>query len=623
MKKNLIYILLAMLTSVSISVDVAAIYQGGASGLELFQFSFLFMALFTIVFYILYRKTSVIKLHLLQHMLAALFGLFMIIGNSFEQVGSSALFTANLAMVALSLLQWFSYYLLFSSFLRIINGYLEKKAPKKEKQSSFWTKLNAIFSQHPLLISFLFLMACWSIYMLAFYPLILSNDPSFQIKQYFNVPTKYIDYIIPLDPNVNLTAHHPVLHTILLGGSIELGRFFGSDNLGLFIYAVFQSALLALAFATSIVYLYKKNKSIKTCVLLLLIYGLVPVFPFYALSAVKDTIYTALIIFYVIFLLHLIETKDHVSWKKAALLFLIMVSITLFRNNGIYVIVLSFPFLLWQYRRQVLSLLLVFIATVGSYMMYQNVILPSFHIAAGSKREALSVPFQQTARYVREHGDEVTTEERIAIDKILGYSDLAERYNPTLADPVKNEFNKYATNDDLKAYFQVWFQQFLKHPTTYVEATIHNTYGYIYPNTTKWYIYYKYSDLITEDNLVDYHYNGLSGLRSVLSGYGVAFPYIPLLGLIVNIGFNGWILLFSVVYFIVYRKRKYLICFSPLYISFLICFISPANTYFRYAMPYVFCMPFLVSYLHVLLKGKISQKDLELKNSVDNDIINT
>ena len=149
--------------------------------------------------------------------------------------------------------------------------------------------------------------------MLAFYPLILSNDPSFQIKQYFNVPTKYIDYIIPLDPNVNLTAHHPVLHTILLGGSIELGRFFGSDNLGLFIYAVFQSALLALAFATSIVYLYKRNKSIKTCVLLLLIYGLVPVFPFYALSAVKDTIYTALIIFYVIFLLHLIETKDHVS----------------------------------------------------------------------------------------------------------------------------------------------------------------------------------------------------------------------------------------------------------------------------------------------------------------------
>lgn len=53
--------------------------------------------------------------------------------------------------------------------------------------------------------------------MIAFYPLVLSNDPSFQIKQFFNVRTKYMDYIIPLDDNVNLTAHHPVLHTLLLG----------------------------------------------------------------------------------------------------------------------------------------------------------------------------------------------------------------------------------------------------------------------------------------------------------------------------------------------------------------------------------------------------------------------
>ena len=81
---------------------------------------------------------------------------------------------------------------------------------------------------------------------------------------------------------------------MLLGGSIKLGRLLGSDNLGLFIYAIMQSITLASSLAYTISYLYKKKKSLILSFVLLMIYSLVPMFPFYAMSAVKDIAYILL-----------------------------------------------------------------------------------------------------------------------------------------------------------------------------------------------------------------------------------------------------------------------------------------------------------------------------------------
>ena len=123
---------------------------------------------------------------------------------------------------------------------------------------------------------------------------------------------------------------------------------------------------------------------------------------------------------------------------------------------------------------------------------------------------------------------------------------------------------------------------------------MNNVYGYFYPNSTKWYVYYKYDDRITQNDLVDYHYNNLGSLRQVLSSFGVSFPYIPVLGLLANVGFSSWLMFLMICYFIDRKMKKYIIVLSPLLISLLVCVASPVNTYFRYAMPYVFVMPALV-----------------------------
>ena len=155
--------------------------------------------------------------------------------------------------------------------------------------------------------------------------------------------------------------------------------------------------------------------------------------------------------------------------------------------------------------------------------------------------------------YVKEHGDEVTDKEKYAIDRVLGYDTLASRYKSGIADPVKNGYNKYTTSEDLKEYFKVWFKELIKHPKTYIEATISNTYGYFYPSKTNWYIYYKYNNTITYDGF-DYHYNSLKIPRYILASYGIAFPYIPVLNILVNI-----VLEKKIVVLFVYKNLKGLI----------------------------------------------------------------
>ena len=47
-----------------------------------------------------------------------------------------------------------------------------------------------------------------------------------------------------------------------------------------------------------------------------------------------------------------------------------------------------------------------------------------------SPKEMLSLPFQQTARFVSEYESEITDEERTVIDRVLIYDQLADRYRP-------------------------------------------------------------------------------------------------------------------------------------------------------------------------------------------------
>ena len=531
--------------------------------------------------------------------LSLIYSILLVFGTSYKKVGNTTLVFDN---IFLSILIFIVLFFLSRTLILFLYKYLDNYKIKNKKKSKF----NNLLDKHPFIVSMIIILILWLPYIISFYPIILSPDPSFQIKQFFGIPNKYSDYSIMLDKSVTITNHHPVIHTLLLGTCLKFGNLINCDNLGLFLYSIIQITILSSVLSLTISYMTKLKISYKYRLIVLLIYSLVPMFPLYAMSGVKDVIFTSLIILYVMLIYYLIKNKkDTLSIKKVILIILLLIFIMLFRNNGFHIILLSFPFVLLINRKNLKKLLIIFIIFLSFNTCYNKVILPHFKITPSSVREILSIPFQQTARYVKYN--KLTKEEYEIYDKVLDMSDLAKRYKPEISDPVKNKFNKYTTDKELKEYFSTWLKDLTKDPVTYVDATTNNIYGYFYPFKLNWYVYYKYDTRIVSDGF-NYHYNNLNTSRDILSTFAIYYPYIPIIGLVSNIGFNTWILFFITAY--MFHKKKYydIIYLLPSYVALLVCMASPVNAYFRYAMPYVFAMPLTIGIFLDVIKGSVKNE---------------
>ncbi len=612
MKNKRLIILFSLLSSIAVFLDLVDFQSIQNMNYEHFyNKNVLIMGLMSLTLIKLGLANKDRKISKSKTILIWLFSAFMLIGEAYVGKGTLNLIFANVTTIIISVFKIIGYAYIFRLGFIYLDIFLNKidlkeKASKNRVINWYKKKLDI----HPFLTPLVSILLAFSIYIIAFYPIVLSPDPAFQIRQYYNVPTKYINWVIQRDPNVFITAHHPVTQTFLLGWCIDLGRMLINDNFGLFIYTLGQTLIYASILAYTCTFALKKGIAKRYVIMLNIMYLLVPMYAFYSISAVKDTLYTAFMILFVLYIYDFVHTKKDVliSKRSVLILYIVMMLMSLFRHNGAYIIVMTLPFILVYSKVNRKRLLISFGLFAISLFSFNKILVPALGISDGSVREMLSVPFQQTARYVKYHADELSDEDIKTIDYILNYDTLAERYKPEIADPVKNEYNKYTETKDLIAYFKIWFKGLVKHPETYIDATLNNIYGYIYPNDHNWYIYSTYDTRVTKNKLVRYHFNDLVGLRNILTVYGNIFPYLPIIGLLASIGANTWLLLILSAYLITNKKKKYLIALVPLYGSLLFCIISPVNTYFRYTMPYVFILPILTILLLKEVRGVKNEK---------------
>ena len=611
--KKLKYFLLSILTTFSlysehILKEMIIVYHqiNKIDYAKLIKFSysntdFLLIFILTIVLYLFYKKYHDIPRHKGYLVLSLFFAFFLVFGFSYSILGNANLVFNNLVLVLISLIKFITYTYLINLLLNIIYLKVKELDLNKIKIPNMLKKFKNHYELHPYIDTIIIILILWLPYIISFYPAILSPDPANQIKQYFNLETHYALSVKLIDPNVLITNHHPVFHTFILGGFAKIGYNLGSINLGLFMFTIFQLFLIISAITYMLVYLKKLKIPFIYRFIILLIFGLVPVFPLYALSSVKDTFFGALLVFYLIEFHKLLTNQNYKFINYLTLCFLSLFMM-LVRNNGLYIVLFSFPFLIYFVKNKKLPLIIVLISSIFIYEAHNKILLPTLHITNGSIREALSIPFQQTARYVKYYAKDLDDDEIKAIDKILNYDTLANRYKPNISDPVKNEFNKDYTKEDLTNYFKVWFKCFFRHPNVYFDATINTVYGYFYPNTSNWYIYYKYHEALKESGF-DYHYNSLNISRKVLSSYGVAYPYIPVLGSLVNIGFITWTYLFLLVTLIIEKKKNLITLLIPALTLILVLIAGPVNTYFRYVFPIVLSLPLILGLIYKTLKN--------------------
>lgn len=484
---------------------------------------------------------------------------------------------------------------------------LDKTASKQKSVSEAEFPMIQLYRKHTFAASFALLAGGTLPQLIMSYPAGLSYDARLSLLYYFNL--------------LKFSSHHPPFSTWLMGRIVSIGVLLGNSNVGIFLYCVLQYLTFSLISAYLIYTIRVHLEAARWLQILTMITFLVA--PYHALYVgvmIKDVLYSYFLLLFIIEMVYYVRNDFHGKGHALMLCFSAIMTILL-RNNGGYVI---YPALLMlviltvkrknkknNLRILLMAICIMFCAvSVESYLTYRYV------EEQGSIREALSLPFQQTARYLKQYSNEVTDEEKQAIEAILDYEQLPELYDPLLSDPVKATFRETATNDDLVAYLKVWLKQFGKHPWCYVEATVNQNYLLVYP-LAETHAYF--SQLIYDEPLydmlvehLDLHevdstvFQGLSTLQALYVWTALMWPGI---GMLSNVGFYNLLLLFVILYAIKERYTQVLMMTVPLMLSVLIVVAAPYVGP-RYDFPIMYSMPCIIA-LYMTQKREKNEQSLQ------------
>lgn len=539
------------------------------------NYDFTFVPVFGVLCYFYYR---VGKMGKGNGVLAMFFSFCILLGRSYNEVGNWSYCFGSMINFTKFLLVLIGYSIFFKTVMGILSTALEKRGGFLSNEPHFFSK-NAFWKS-------------FGIIMLAYTPVLILSYPG-------NLCWDVIGQIEQVIFDTGYSAHHPLLHTLIVGGLTEFGKnVFGSYEVGLFLYVWIQSMMLAAAMAATIAVLAKRKVSFKVLLGLQILYVVTPIYSNLASTAIKDVPYTAAVMGYLICYALLLEKPNLIKNLKFVVGFvLLQVAVILLRNNGLPLVLLSGigGWLLcmkkYNWKDKLKSLFVQFGTGVILGSLCTMLLMNVCNASSGSKGEMLSIFFQQTARYLQLYQTELSEEEELAIEAILGdVSEVAAAYDPDISDPVKARFKKDATTEELIQYLEVWFKGFFKHPAVYFEAFFSHVYGWFSPNISNAIRYEVQYDKIAQGALFQ------DADKVAVFLYRFA-ERISLLGILQNVGAAVWALFFYTNY---HRRRKekgLLVAGLPLWISLLVCMASPC--FFghpRYALPILLGVPFLFGF---------------------------
>ncbi len=407
---------------------------------------------------------------------------------------------------------------------------------------------------------------------------------------------------------MELTNHHPVLHTQIIAICMNIGKgIFNSYQTGAFIYTLIQAITTAIIFSFCLYYMAKKKVPVIIRVGAMLFYMFCPHICFYTITMYKDTPFALSILLVTIGITELVTNTDNFMKSKFKIIFLAL-AITIamfFRNNGVYAIILTFPFILISLKKYYKQLIIIFLIPIIFYEIVTGPIYNFCGIKQGSTREALSIPLQQFARLMVYKNDELTQQQKEKIMQYLPIENFKELYKDGFADPIKSQFSEEGFEKDKVGLIKLYIELALKFPTETIESFVKGSLGYYYPNTIGWGVYtgvnteqfgendeYKFEEQpIIKIKLLD-KINEFVNTRN-----------IPIISMISNIGFMFWLVLACIIYNIYNKKYRNILIFLPVLFIWLTALASPVFGEPRYVYSIFTCLPLFIG-ISVLSKRK-------------------
>jgi len=533
----------------------------------------IYLALWVLFFHALTEKDKRIKKY--STITAVFFSLMYVIGFSIEKYHSLVAVFGSWVAVTKSFIAFIGIAIFFYALLLIFYDKISKASFESGKNVTLLDD-----SKRSFFIRFLFIVFCWIPYLIIYLPGILNVDTLTQFSMAMG--------------EMALTNHHPLFMTALFGLFYNVGLLVNHLNTGVLLYSLFQMFICAISFTYVLKVLASQGINVYIRMFTFIFFALHPMNAFYAITMYKDTLFGVVFMLLVLKTIQMIALPDEFfKFNRNIYVYSALCSaLYLVRNNGLYIVIILLPVLflvLKNYRKKILIIVSMFTAV----LVTMGIISSIFVVKSGSIGEALSIPLQQIARVVAVHGDEISSDDKVLINKILPFDRLHELYDPLISDPIKDEgvFDDAVFKENLGTYLSLWVRWFFKYPGAYIEAFLCQSHGYWYPDLD--------NGIVMRS--IDFNFYGITQMKivpsfveQIFSGIFV-FRVFPVFSMLLSIGFAVWVTIMLAVILVIKREKQMLFIFLPVLLLWLTCIASPVSGMFRYIYGLFLVLPLLIS----------------------------
>lgn len=587
LKKDKIKILKLIFSFIA-TAGIIGVYEINTNSVQ-FTNSFINIIIFFLYITIYYKLPNISKKEKIYSVIFSTFLSFiLIIGTQLEfysEIIWNILTILKIICLIFTILPFINY-LLF-----IINNFKSKNS-----QEFNFKKLS--------IITFFIIFMLDFLVFLAMFPGEYGYDAGYQIMQILE--------------NVPLTSHFSILYSSILAGFVYLGKIlFNSYQIGFAIYCFAQMTFLSYVATKITIFCIKKTNNIYFYLFTLLFFGFFPLYTVMVLSSSQDSIFAGLFALLILNVIELVENKNY--WKtmhKPISLIILVLLFCMIRNNGIYCILISIPFIIFIKNKKVLTLILI-ISALCLYKIYTG---PIFNILdvknMDTFNEMLSIPSQQLARVYNYNRQAFTKKE---LEKLkYYYTDLSKFdyyiYNQSISDQSKGVINNDAVKKNISGYIKLWINVGIKDPENYVEGFLLNNLGFWYPNKNYYdsrmyhpYIEYemmdgpkwneKYVDIKRDSKFTLYD----KLLDKTLTNN--AWKRIPIISTFFTTGTYFVLFVFLLGIIIIRKQFKYLFPAGFIIGLYATLFLSPVSL-FRYCFPIAIIIPIILCQILTLKNNK-------------------
>lgn len=315
------------------------------------------------------------------------------------------------------------------------------------------------------LICLLVTVISYTIVFLAYFPGFNNYDAYSQIKQ--GVLKGY-------------NAWHPIAHTLWLKFFLYgIGGVLNSDTIGWAIGNYVQMALLSMSISYMHLLFYRMrvNRAVRRGLVLYLAVN--PLVSIMAISSTKDTLFSGFFLLVSVCLAYWSVTPVIYQKKRMAILYIVsIVGVILFRNNGIYgimlVLLVGGLIMIKSGNRSFvkLTLLAIIIGVFSNFAL--QVVTRAEKV---NYNEALSLPYQQIAYVYHVNRNEISEDKRVEIEYFIPE---VENYSAHFADKVKNSGTALNSQESFYRFAKLYISLGVHYPISYIEAFIQQNLGYLY-----------------------------------------------------------------------------------------------------------------------------------------------